>query len=167
MEAGDCAPGHSTASSPASLQSSRWMNGRGSSGKGNWKTGLYSLVKKCLRWVWQHHKILWKPRYHASGDNPIRTDWQQTISNYLKTNVWMGLPKEKHALPHKEVSPPSKEVCKLTPSQPSKAVVENAPLIHPSRFKLPGCFRPEDSESLSTGTPVSNIVLKYFIFPFQ
>ena len=79
----------------------------------------------------------------------------------------MGLPKEKHALPQKEVSPPSKEVCKHTPSQPSKAVVENAPLIHPSHFKLPGCFRPEDSESLSTGTPVSNIVLKYFHFSFS
>ena len=75
----------------------------------------------------------------------------------------MGLPKQKHALPQQEVSSPSKEVCKHMPSQPSKAVVENAPLIHPSHFKLPGCFRPEDSEFLSTGTAVSNTVLKYFI----
>lgn len=62
MEAGDCAPGHSTAGSPASLQSSRWANGRGSSGKENWRPGLYSLVKKCLGWVRQHHQFLWKPR---------------------------------------------------------------------------------------------------------
>ena len=75
----------------------------------------------------------------------------------------MGLPKEKHALHQKEVSLPSKEACEHMPSQPSKAVVENVPLIHPSRFKLPGRFQLEDSESLSTRTPVLNTILKYFI----
>lgn len=42
--------------------------------KEDWRAGLYSLVKKCLRWVWHHHQLLWKPRYHASGDDPITTN---------------------------------------------------------------------------------------------
>lgn len=83
------------------------------------------------------HQTLREPQGHTSGGDPVGTGAQQTLTSHLKNNREIGMPKEKHALYQQEVSPPSREVCKHRPSQPGKAVVEQAPLVHPSCFKLP------------------------------